>query len=106
MSVCAVPECTRTLHPRNSTGVCRWHNHRPGICLCSQCTGKPLPKTLDPGLTQKQTVETIKMLREGWGVEDIALKMGVPVTGTRSVLKRLHGLGVFEQPTFFRKVTA
>lgn len=35
--VCAYPGCTNELHIKNSSGVCRQHNHRRPYCQCVQC---------------------------------------------------------------------
>lgn len=104
MKVCAVDGCKSILHKANQAGVCRTHNHTAGVCKCNKCSSMLKRPPLDPHLNQKQTVTVIRMFRAGWGVEDIALKMGVPAAGPRSVLKRLHNMGTFKQPNFFKQV--
>lgn len=35
---CAVPGCETRLSEPARSGVCRRHNHAPGLCRCQRCT--------------------------------------------------------------------
>jgi hypothetical protein len=51
-------------------------------------------------------VEVIHQIKEGFGYEDIAVRMGVPAEYTQSIMRRLADLGVYSQPKFFTKMKA
>lgn len=36
-AICAVPGCDNALYDRNTSGVCRHHNHHPDFCGCAPC---------------------------------------------------------------------
>ena len=36
---CQHPDCDAPLGRGNNTGLCREHNHTPGLCGCLQCSG-------------------------------------------------------------------
>jgi hypothetical protein len=57
-------------------------------------------------LTEQETnVEIIRHIRDGYGFEDIAVRMGCSAEYTQKVMRWLSDLGLFKDADFFRKLS-